>query len=72
MELGPAAVGTFDLVLLLGVLYHLRDPITALERVAAFVMEMDRRLGGTGSVRKWWLTTSSTLPPSKTWCPVMR
>ena len=35
MDLSPEAVGTFDLVLLLGVLYHLRDPITALERVAS-------------------------------------
>jgi tRNA (mo5U34)-methyltransferase len=35
MELTPAVIGTFDLVLLLGVLYHLKDPITALERVAS-------------------------------------
>ena len=36
MDLSPDAVGgTFDLVLFLGVLYHLRDPITALERVAS-------------------------------------
>ena len=35
MDLRPETVGVFDLVLLLGVLYHLRDPITALERVAS-------------------------------------
>jgi tRNA (mo5U34)-methyltransferase len=36
MELDPEIVGgSFDVVLLLGVLYHLRDPITALERVAS-------------------------------------
>jgi tRNA (mo5U34)-methyltransferase len=36
MDLTPKKVGgTFDLVLFLGVLYHLRDPITALERVAS-------------------------------------
>ena len=35
MELSPQAVGTFDVVLFLGVLYHLRDPMTALERVAS-------------------------------------
>src|SRR5262249_42756188 len=36
MDLSPDAVGgTFDLVLFLGVLYHLRDPMTALERVAS-------------------------------------
>jgi tRNA (mo5U34)-methyltransferase len=36
MELSPETVGgTFDFVLFLGVLYHLRDPMTALERVAS-------------------------------------
>lgn len=35
MDLSPEAVGTFDVVLLLGVLYHLRHPLLALERVAA-------------------------------------
>ena len=36
MDLAPDAVGgTFDLVMFLGVLYHLRDPMTALERVAS-------------------------------------
>jgi tRNA (mo5U34)-methyltransferase len=36
MDLSPASVGgTFDVVLFLGVLYHLRDPLGALERVAA-------------------------------------
>jgi tRNA (mo5U34)-methyltransferase len=35
MELAPERLGTFDLVLLLGVLYHLRHPLLALERVAS-------------------------------------
>jgi tRNA (mo5U34)-methyltransferase len=35
MELAPDRVGTFDVVLLLGVLYHLKDPITAIERAAS-------------------------------------
>jgi tRNA (mo5U34)-methyltransferase len=35
MELSPERVGTFDVVLLLGVLYHLKDPITAVERAAS-------------------------------------
>jgi tRNA (mo5U34)-methyltransferase len=36
MDLAPVRVGgTYDLVLLLGMLYHLRDPITALERAAS-------------------------------------
>jgi tRNA (mo5U34)-methyltransferase len=34
-DLSPEVVGTHDLVLFLGVLYHLRDPLLALERVAS-------------------------------------
>lgn len=34
MDLSPERVGSFDLVLFLGVLYHLRHPLLALERVA--------------------------------------
>jgi tRNA (mo5U34)-methyltransferase len=33
LELSPEIVGTFDLVLFLGVLYHMRHPLLALERV---------------------------------------
>ncbi|MDQ6806067.1 MAG: tRNA 5-methoxyuridine(34)/uridine 5-oxyacetic acid(34) synthase CmoB [Actinomycetota bacterium] len=35
MDLAPERIGTFDLVLLLGVLYHMRHPLLALERVAS-------------------------------------
>ena len=34
-DLDPAEVGRFDLVLLLGVFYHLRNPLRALERIRA-------------------------------------
>jgi tRNA (mo5U34)-methyltransferase len=33
MTVDPSEVGQFDVVLFLGVLYHLREPLTALERV---------------------------------------
>jgi tRNA (mo5U34)-methyltransferase len=33
LDLSPESVGVFDLVLFLGVLYHLKDPMLALERV---------------------------------------
>jgi tRNA (mo5U34)-methyltransferase len=39
-DLSPESVGTFDLVLFLGVLYHLKDPIGALERVASVADDM--------------------------------
>lgn len=35
MDLAPERVGMFDVVLFLGVLYHLRHPLFALERVAS-------------------------------------
>jgi len=34
LDISPEAVGVFDLVLFLGVLYHMRHPLLALERVA--------------------------------------
>jgi tRNA (mo5U34)-methyltransferase len=35
LDLTPDSVGTFDVVLFLGVLYHMRHPLLALERVAS-------------------------------------
>lgn len=35
MDIAPGRLGTFDLVLFLGVLYHLRHPLLAIEKVAA-------------------------------------
>lgn len=39
LELSPEKVGTFDLVLCLGVLYHMRHPLLALEHVASVTRE---------------------------------
>jgi tRNA (mo5U34)-methyltransferase len=38
-ELSPKTVGTFDIVLFCGVLYHLRHPLAALERITKLVKE---------------------------------
>jgi tRNA (mo5U34)-methyltransferase len=35
LDLSPEQIGTFDVVLFLGVLYHMRHPMLALDRVAA-------------------------------------
>ncbi len=35
MDIAPGTLGTFDLVLFLGVLYHLRHPLLAIEKIAA-------------------------------------
>jgi tRNA (mo5U34)-methyltransferase len=40
MDLSPDRVGTFDVVLFLGVLYHLRHPLLALERVASVTRDL--------------------------------
>lgn len=40
MDLSPERVGTFDVVLFLGVLYHLRHPLLALERIASVTADL--------------------------------
>lgn len=40
MDLTPERVGTFDIVLFLGVLYHLRHPLLALERVRSVTKKL--------------------------------
>jgi tRNA (mo5U34)-methyltransferase len=40
MDLTPERVGMFDVVLFLGVLYHLKHPLLALERVAALTRRL--------------------------------
>ena len=39
-DLSPDSVGTFDVVLFLGVLYHLKDPIGALEHVVSVAEDL--------------------------------
>ncbi len=50
MDLSPGEIGTWDLVFFLGVLYHLKDPATAIERVASvtkdqLILETETALG---------------------------
>lgn len=40
MDLSPAALGYFDIVLFLGVLYHLKHPLLALEKVCELTRDM--------------------------------
>jgi tRNA (mo5U34)-methyltransferase len=39
-DLDPEQIGTFDVVLFLGVLYHLRHPLLALDRLRSFCREL--------------------------------
>ncbi len=52
LELSPETIGVFDIVLLLGVLYHLRDPMLALERV--FSVTGERLIMSTLVDMTWW------------------
>lgn len=40
MDLSPERVGVFDIVFFLGVLYHLRHPLLALERIASVTRKL--------------------------------
>ena len=40
LDISPETVGRFDVVLFLGVLFHMRDPLLALERVASVTREL--------------------------------
>jgi len=40
LEISPHTVGTFDVVLFMGVLYHMRDPMAALEAVSSVTNEL--------------------------------
>lgn len=40
LDLSPEQIGTFDVVLFLGVLYHMRYPLLALEKVASVTKEL--------------------------------
>ena len=40
MDISPASIGTFDVVLFLGVLYHLKNPFLALEKIASVTKEL--------------------------------
>lgn len=40
LDLSPEKLGTFDIVLFLGILYHMRHPLLALERAAAMTHDL--------------------------------
>ncbi len=51
LDISPETVGVFDLVLFLGVLYHMRHPLLALERVAS--VTRDQLILETGVDMTW-------------------
>jgi tRNA (mo5U34)-methyltransferase len=51
LELSPERIGTFDVVLFLGVLYHMRHPLLALEHVASVCK--DQQTACYGLLSRW-------------------
>jgi tRNA (mo5U34)-methyltransferase len=58
MQLSPDTTGVFDVVLFLGVLYHLRNPIEAIDRVASVTGD---RLFLEAEVRLDWLPSPAAV-----------
>jgi tRNA (mo5U34)-methyltransferase len=52
LDLSPDTVGVFDIVLFLGILYHMRHPMLALER--AFSVTRERLIVSTLVDMTWW------------------
>ena len=75
LEISPEKVGVFDLVLLLGVLYHMRHPLLALERVFSvtgkqLILETHiERLGGTRPAMIFYPGSELNRDPTNWWGP---
>ncbi len=52
LDLSPETVGTFDVVLMLGILYHMKHPLLALEKVRSVTKE--RLIMSTFVDMTWW------------------
>ena len=52
LDLSPETVGTFDVVLMLGILYHMKHPMLALEKVRSVTQE--RLIMSTFVDMTWW------------------
>ena len=75
MDISPENIGVFDYVLFLGVLYHLRHPLLALEKVSSvtrdqFVLETHVELiGGKRPVMAFYPGDEVNNDPTNWWGP---
>src|SRR5207249_7566729 len=75
LDLSPERVGLFDVVLFLGVLYHMRHPLLALERVFSvtgkqLILETHvERLGATRPVMVFYPGSELNQDPTNWWGP---
>jgi len=77
MDATPEAIGTFDVVFFCGVLYHLRHPLLALDRVRALCRDLlvvETHLGmptGAGPVAAFYPGAELNNDPTNWWGPSM-
>jgi tRNA (mo5U34)-methyltransferase len=75
LDLSPETVGTFDLVLFLGVLYHMRHPLLALEKVYSVTRDLVivethvDLLGCEWPAMRFYPTTGLAGDPTNWWGP---
>jgi len=75
MDLSPEALGQFDLTLFLGVLYHLKYPLAALEKVAGvtkgqLILETEvDLLGVSGAAVAFYAGSELNRDPTNWWAP---
>jgi len=75
MDLSPEELGRFDLTLFLGVLYHLKYPLLALEKVASvtggqLILETEvDLLGVSGAALAFYAGTELNRDPTNWWAP---
>lgn len=75
LALSPETVGVFDVVLFLGVLYHMRDPLLALERVYSvtgtqLILETHmERVGGNRPMMVFYPGSELNQDPTNWWGP---
>ncbi|MEO0642827.1 MAG: DUF1698 domain-containing protein [Pseudomonadota bacterium] len=74
-DLRPDLHGTYDAVLLLGVIYHCKDPFAVLERAAALAKETmvveTQTMPGTEPIARYWLGDSLNGDPTNYWTPTV-
>ncbi|MGZ5956435.1 MAG: class I SAM-dependent methyltransferase [Caulobacteraceae bacterium] len=76
-QISRDTVGTFDVVLFLGVLYHVKDPFTCLERVASvtgemLVLETETALDIPWPVMRYYEGAELNNDPTNFWAPNQR
>jgi tRNA (mo5U34)-methyltransferase len=75
LDLAPERIGSFDIVLFLGVLYHMRHPLLALEKVAGvtaerLILETEVDLLGTsGAAVAFYAGDELNRDPTNWWAP---